>query len=82
MPQFHMVATTIRAITDIVSLVVNAENLTEAMAKSEQVLDTFPNGHTVSGVEYVYVDHRDYGDVSIMDLKKIQHEEDDDIGVT
>ncbi len=82
MPQFHMAATTIRAITDIVSLSVEAEDLTEAMTKAELVLDNFPNPHTVEGVSYVYVDHRDYGDVAIMDLKEIEQEEDDDIGVT
>ncbi len=74
-----MVAKTIRAITDTVSLTIEADDLIDASIKSEQVLDVFPAAHNIEGVEYVYVDHRDYGEVIIMDLK--QQEEDDDLGV-
>jgi hypothetical protein len=77
MPLYDLVATTVRAVTDRISLTVEAADYGKAIIKAERVLDKFPQGHDEEGVPYVYIEHRDNGEVHIMDLRELIDEEDD-----
>jgi len=79
MPFYDFIATTIRAVTDRVTLTVEADDYGKAMLKAEQALDRFPQPHDIEGIPYMYVAHRDDGEVHIMELREII-DEDDDIG--
>jgi len=77
-PSYNLVATTIRAVTDRVLLVVEADNYTQALTKAEEVLNTFPDAHQVDNVPYVYIEHRDNGENHIMDIRGVDADEDDE----
>ncbi len=80
MQVYNLLATTMRVHTDRISLSVEAATFKDAIRKTEEALDVYPKPHSAEGVHRLYVEHRDYGDVDIMDIREIvtDDEEPDD----
>lgn len=76
MEKFELVGRVKHSITDIVSLVVEAENEGEAFEKARDVLKTFPQENNVPDVPYCYIEHRIFNDTTVEDVQRLDEMED------
>lgn len=67
--KFAFEAVVKRVITDTITLNVEAKDELTALAKAEEVLRHFPEGHNVPGVDYCYIENRVNGDVEIISIE-------------
>lgn len=70
--KYHMQGTVTRVVTDTVSLTVEAEGELQAYAIAEGVLRKFPDEHEEDGVSYCYIEHRDNGEPTSVDVEIVK----------
>ena len=74
---FPLRSTVVRRAVETIDLSVVANSEGEAIAKAAQVLEKFPQPHTVPDVPYCYVSHREPTEPEIVDIQIVYPEEGD-----
>ena len=64
-----VIGTVTRELTDDMTLVISAENSSEAHQKAYDVLKEYPKVDPNSGCDFAYIDNRTNGKSSVIDIK-------------
>ena len=70
MPKYKYKALVKRICTDVVSVHVDADNDEEAVSKALNALETFPDKHYEDGVDYCWIENREYHVNEVLKLEE------------
>lgn len=75
MQRFQLIAQVRHRVTDVVTLVVDADSEEEAFAKAKKALSFYPRPVEEDDIPYCYIEHRVYGDTEVENIENMEKED-------